>query len=156
MRRVLGVLAAGLLAVGVTGCAARDAPSPSASEKPLVSVTVTVQGTGTATEVAVTVGDESKAQPNVPLPYSRTMRVPKGTKVSVSAQNGTDTGQITAQVKGGVKADSDTATGEFAAVQAGETPGETTKTKTKSGGGTMGDHLSVSPSPLPYQGEVVR
>lgn len=150
------VVVAGVMVLGLAGCASGPAPSPSPSSAPLVSVTVQVQGTGTATEVAVTVGDRSLSEPNVPLPYERTVRVPKGTKVAVSAQNGTDTGQITAEVKGGVKADSDTAAGEFAAVQAGETPGESGKTKTKSGGGTTGDHLSVSPSPLPSQGEVVR
>lgn len=153
MRRIAIPVLLSVLAL--SGCSGATPPSPSASSSsaaPLVSVTVQVQGTGTATEVAVTVGQTSTSQPNVQLPFSRTIRVPKGTPVQVQAQNGTDTGQIEASVTKAGTTLTDTAVGEFAAVSAGSS---TSKAKSTKGAGT-GDELGVSPSPLPSTGEVVR
>lgn len=144
-----------LTAWALTGCATNTAPTGTTSPKPLVPVTVAVQGTGTATEVVVIVGETATQEPNVQLPFTRTIRVREGTPVAVTAQNGTDTGQLTAKVTGGSTPGTDTASGEFATVQAGKTSGEDSSTKTKSGGGTTGDSVSVSPSPLPSNGEVI-
>jgi hypothetical protein len=152
-------VAAALAVAGLvlSGCAA-TAPHPvtasaSASSASLVQVTVQVQGTGVATEVAVTVGEQATAQPNVQLPFARTIRVPAGTPVRVDAQNGTDTGALTATVTEQGKTRTDSAAGEFATVSAGSTDLASSAPRS---GAAAGAQASVSPSPLPVDGEVLR
>lgn len=149
MKKLIATLGAIALAAGMAGCSTSNTtakPSESASPR-LVSTTVTVTGDGTATQVTVTVGGTVTTESNVKLPYKKTIKTPKHKKVSVQAQNGTSTGDLTATVTKNGETQTDTASGEFATVQAGGTSG--VKADKDHKGAEMGTKISQSPSPLP-------
>lgn len=137
--------------VALTGC---SATTTTATPTPMTSVTVQVQGEGTATNVTVVVGDKTLTQSNVRLPYTRQIKAPKNQAVSVSAQNGTATGDIEASVTKQGQTQTDSATGEFATVQAGATSQK--KASKTHEGAKMGSQISESPSPLPSEKAVVK
>ena len=129
--------AALLLAAALTGCSTTPTPAPTPTPTPTASasagrvVRVVVEGSGVATGVTVTVtgldgseaqsGQRQSSETNVALPYATTLTVPEGAEVSVSAQNGTSSGPITARVEPeGGQAVEESQSGSFAVVAATE------------------------------------